>query len=186
MQAMESEALEKARDQAAHYCFRQPREECQRVQELDHSFSHACLEVGDTTYVSVTVTYLFRCTDPGPPVVYTLDNPPPSSGPPEPSIPEPVPDCGGSYHYVADDVSELAGGCTQADRTVVEEQKARRLLEAAQDHASAFCAGTPDPLCRLYSEIGYQVTHHCFLSTPLSASYHTSSIVYFFSCPMTA
>ncbi|HIF06106.1 MAG TPA: hypothetical protein EYQ64_03920 [Gemmatimonadetes bacterium] len=139
----------------------------------------------DTTYVSITITYLFRCTDPGPPVVYTLDNPPPPSSPPEPPEPEPFPECGGNYHYVAHDVSELADRCTQADRAVVENQKTRRLVEAPRDHASSFCRNTQEPLCRLYSETGYRVTHHCFRSMALNVSYHTRTIIYFFSCPMT-
>ena len=33
---------------------------------------------------------------------------------------------------------------------------------------------------------GHDVIHHCFRSNALNASYHTSSIVYFFSCPPTA
>jgi len=75
--------------------------------------------------------------------------------------------------------------CDLPGRAAIEQQKTQRLLEAARDHAASFCQGSQDPLCRLHAEYGYDVTHHCFRSDALNTSYHTSSIVYFFGCPMT-
>ncbi len=181
----EAGLLARARDQARRFCLWHPAENCQGVTELAHSFTHSCFTVAGTTYLNAGIVYLFRCSKPGPPVVYTPDNPPPSSAPPPPP-PDPVfPECSGSYHYIAHDISEVPAGCASPDIAAIEQRKAGRLHDAAVAYAASFCRGAQDPACRLHGERGYHVSHHCFRSAPMNATYHVSTIVYFFSCPMT-
>jgi hypothetical protein len=117
--------------------------------------------------------------------VYGPDNPP------LPSIPYVPPDfdeyalCGGEYQFVAHDISELPAGCGSPDQAAVEAIKTTRLGASARDHANAHCRTARDPACRLVREDGYHVSHHCFRSSALNATYHVSTINYLFTCPMT-
>lgn len=171
--------LAKAREQARRLCLRNSEEDCQGVNELDHSFSHSCFQVDGETFVAVHVIYFFKCSGTAAPAG---DG---SSGQPESPGEKPLPNCSSQYHYVAHDTSELAGGCSHSDRAAIEQQKTQRLLTAARAHASGFCAQASNELCRIDVEFGHNVTHHCFRATNAGASYHTSTIVYFFGCPMT-
>lgn len=179
--------LAKAREQARRLCLRQSEEDCQGVNELGHSFSHSCFQVDGETFVAVHVIYFFKCSGaaaaPGAGAAPAAGGG--SSGQPESPPEKPLPNCSSQYHYVAHDTSELAGGCSHSDRAAIEQQKTQRLLDAARAHASGFCAQASNELCRIDVEFAHNVTHHCFRMTNTGASYHTSTIVYFFGCPMT-
>lgn len=174
-----------ARNQARRYCLRHRSESCQGVTEIDYSVAAHTFTQGTATMACVTIVYLFRCADPGPPVVYGPDNPPPSSAPPpEPEEPQGT-GCNVDYHLVLHDISELPGGCAAPDRAAIEQTKSDRLRAEAAAAARRVCKAAPDPACSIPLERHFDVLHHCFASAANGANYHMSTIVYHFTCPMT-
>ncbi|MDQ8164772.1 MAG: arginine deiminase-related protein [Gemmatimonadota bacterium] len=176
--------LAHARNQVRRYCLRHFSESCQGVTEIDYSVNAHTFTQGTAVMACVSIVYLFKCSNPGPPIIYGPDNPPPPSVPPEPEEPEDT-WCNLDYRLVLHDISEIPAGCAAPDRAAIEQMKANRLHAAAAAAARRVCKRTPDPMCSTPLERHFDVSHHCFASAVNGANYHTSTIVYHFACPAT-
>ena len=179
--------LRYAREQARRYCWDLAPDECGGVEELDHHVDVSFVTRADADgtnvkeYGNVALLYLFRCTEP---------------------TPDPEPDwkemgwprtpfvwkrgqfliCDSDYQLTLSTVAEIVDPCDSPDVAVIKQRNEQRLLDRARELALEMCKEAGGVGCGWMEPKGYGVTHVCFRSAKLGASYLLSTIAYIYQC----